>query len=287
MLQSLQEASQLTRNARQLQALATTGMASGGGRAAGKAAGGGVIQRAPLTAKVKLNGTGEITSASMAGDRPPGNLRGHDGDHTTPYVSFLHIAINNVLGKNLSDAVENLKLAMERIKEFPGYANASSYVRKPLDTHADFWIDWADNAMAPTTSEVEQMMVAVVQLRNAVPMSAYLNRVSTGGNNEANTAGGLHYAERLARAGNGGSIKGNPLVNVFQTFDWAAPGSRTNEEWGALLTQHIRSIRESYPYLFEIGGLYTLDDMRDYLIKTELPNQFGKVTAADIAKHLS
>lgn len=239
-----------------------------------------VIQRVPLWAAIKTDSSGKISSTKMDGDRPPGNLRGHTGDHTTPYITFLHMAINNVHGRTLKKAMENLVIVMERIKQMPGYANAGPVTKKPLDNYADPYISWGSSLKSPTTGDVESMMVAVVALRNAVPMSAYLNKVSTGGQNEAGTAGGLHHAESLARAGK--PITGNPLVNVFQTFDWGAPGAKTDQEWADLVNQHMLSIRESYPALFELKGLYSLSDMKIYLKNTVLPAQFPKATANNI-----
>jgi hypothetical protein len=238
-----------------------------------------------LRAKVKVTG-GSISSASMDGSAPATNLRGKRGDHSTPYVTFLHMALNNVQGRTLASAVSNLKITIGQIQALPGYVDASPSYKNALDTYATSVIQAADNAMVLNESVVENLMVGVVTLRNAVPGTAFKNTPSTGGQNEANTAGGLHHAEAQVRNGTWttqADFGGNLMVNVWDTFDFAAPGAQTDQGWADLFNQHMSSIEASYPDIFEIKKIYTRADMKNYLVATVLPHHFSAGTAGNIA----
>lgn len=247
-----------------------------------------VVQR--LSASVSLNvAKTQIKTATISGSAPATNLRGKRGDHTTAYVTFEHMAINNVKGKSLSTAVNNLVITLEQTKELPGYENAQSAYKKGLDSYADAWISYGEDLDDPTTDDVEKLMVAVVTLRNAVPGTAINNAVSTGGHGEASSAGGLQTAETKVRTGTWtkkSDFSGNPLVNVWKTFDFAAPGTQSYDTWAALLKQHMLSIVASYPHIFDIKKIYTRSDIESYLKTTVLATKFDAYSVSQIKAKL-
>jgi len=92
------------------------------------------------------------------------------------------------------------------------------------------------------------------------------------------------------RAGNWttkADFTGNPMKNVWDTFDFLAPPAMSTEGWTRVLRQHILSIRESYPRIFEIEEIYSMQDIEDYLVATVLPAKFAAAFAQEIADELS
>lgn len=255
------------------------------GRLLSRGGAAGVLQR--ISASITISKTdGTISSASVGGSRPASNVRGTQGDHTTPYATFEQMARNNVIGQTPANAVNNLRVVMQRIKALPGYQNAGGATLRSLNAYADPWINWAQGANAPTKQEVQQMMVAVVTLRNSVPLTAYRNNPSTGGHNEAASTGGLDWAEFKVRSGTWttqADFTGDPMQNVWDTFDFAAPSALTAQGWADVLNQHMLSIRESYPYIFEIRAIYSLQDMRNHLVNQVLTGKLGAVFAGQVA----
>jgi|GEM_PF-5711769 len=241
------------------------------------------IQRLKASVSIAKN---EVVSASVSGGRPPGNLRSGTGDHTTAYTTFKHMARNNVLGFSPDVAVKNLVLVLQRIQQMPGYANSRGVTRRTLDAYAKKWIEYGESLKAPHAKDLQLLMEATVSLRNAVPMTAYKYAKSSGGHGEASSGGGLDWAEFMVQKGKWktrADFRGNPLHNAWATFDFSAPNLGSDaDKWARVLRQHILSMRESYPRLFEISGLYSMDDLESYLKTTVLPQKFSTAFAKKV-----
>ena len=221
-----------------------------------------VVQR--VNARVNMKG-GRVVRATLSGRAPAGNLRGHRGDHTTPYVTFLHMAENCALGNTLPEAMQAVEAAVDQVQSLPGYVGATGAYRNNLDKFA-VGLKARARRPKPSAAQLQAALAELVGLRNAVPLSAFKNRKSTGGHNEAGTAGGLLYAEKQVLNGawtDKGDFPGNPARNVWDTFDFGAPPKNSSAgDWVQLLKQHMLSMLASYPRVFSI---FAANDVKDEL----------------------
>jgi len=239
----------------------------------------GLVQRLEASITIKED---VITAASIEGSRPATNLAGgHQGEHTTAFVTFRHMAINCVKGKTLEVARDNLILTLEQMKNFPGWADAPKYLTDSMDNT----LAAAEAMDPPDKQNIQDLMRWTVEIRNSIPLTANSKQTS-GGHNEAGQAGGLQLIEQRARTGivtSKADVGGDLMFNVWGTYDFDALTPGSAENWAQLLVQHMLSIVASYPHIFEIEKIYSIADMKDHLYKKILRSDaFGQQIRAEI-----
>ncbi|KAF2082360.1 hypothetical protein [Flavobacterium sharifuzzamanii] len=239
------------------------------------------IQKQTISIKVESN---VITNVKISKSRPGTNLPGgHQGEHTTAFTTFNHMAINNVKGKTLEQARDNLVLTLESMKDFPGYEYAPKY----LTTAMKNTLDAAENMDPPTRSDIENLMTWTIQIRNSIPLTAN-SKKTTGGHGESMHGGGMQTIEQAVRTKKitkKSDVKGDLMVNVWGLYDFNALIPDSAEKWAKLLVQHMLSMVASYPHIFEIENIYSIDDMKKYLFAHNIPKgKFGDEIKDEINK---
>jgi hypothetical protein len=187
--------------------------------------------------------------AKGTSERPPGPLTGgSQGDHTTPFVTLQHQLINAVQDLPPADAWHNLVETHKHYKTLPGYDLSAKWLIKQSDALL------ATNETVDTTkvdaTHVESYANDLLTIRNGLKYTSLpTTGGSTGGNNESNTAGGLHWLEGELRRGKGTKFsQADAIKTMWDTFDGVRYQTLTNAtDQANILKQHIATVLDAYP----------------------------------------
>lgn len=199
-------------------------------------------------------------------ERPPGPLSGgSQGDHTTPYVTLEHQLINAVQGCTVEEAWSNLVETHKVYQRLPGYALSAKWL---IEQSNDIYKNNSscDPAMA-TTKDLNTYANNLLTIRNRLKYTALPTKGgSTGGNNEANTAGALQSLEgKLRNAHTTQYTKADVLKTMWDTFDHVRfQDINDSTEQKNILEQHVISIRDSYPMMSDYFGITEHDLVNAY-----------------------
>jgi hypothetical protein len=211
---------------------------------------------ARLTITVAMTGTGKhdtINSVTYDTSRTPGNISGHQGDHTTGFLTFKSMVRNNVMGKTISQAKTALLGLLDEVMLFPGAAikvSNTEYLFKKADEVQ------GEIAKVADKDDLEAAMVKLVEIRNTLGLSARLNSTSTGGHGEAgNNALIQECDDRLRRGGPALRYTSEQIIDaMWALLDYHPKDSEDDDRIVATVAQHIYSLRATYPHIFTSAG---------------------------------
>jgi hypothetical protein len=216
----------------------------------------GTIQR-----MLNVTEAGGVITAKGNGTRPAGSLsNGGQGDHTTPYVTFEHQLINAIQGTTTADAWTNLIATHDVYRNLPGYSLSPKWLTK--QSEESFNINSAVDASTATADNIEEYANTLLEIRNRLKYTSLPTKGgTTGGNNKSQTAGGLHWLEGQLRQGKTITYtKEDAIINMWNTFDHERFEDVSKEDDRRnILTQHIKSILDSYPLVTEYYGITEAD----------------------------
>jgi hypothetical protein len=141
---------------------------------------------------------GRVSSVTYDTGRPRGNIAGHQGDHTTAFVTFKSMVRNNVMGKTLVEAKAAMLGVLDEVMLFPGAAvkvGNTEYLFNKADV-----INASIRAVT-NENELAAVMHAIVEIRNELGLSAEKHARSSGGHGEAGNNALLEECDDRLRNG--------------------------------------------------------------------------------------
>jgi hypothetical protein len=209
-----------------------------------------------LAIDVTTSGPGKhdrVTSVSYDTSRTPGNIAGHDGDHTTAFVTFKSMVRNTVMGKTIAEAKTALTALLDEVMLFPGASikvRGTEYLFNKADAIKE------DIRAVSDDDTLAEAMRSIVEIRNELGMSAQLNSTSSGGHGEAgNNALVEECDDRLRRQGPALRYTPAQLVDsMWQLLDYHPKDSADDERIVATVAQHLYSMGVTYPHVFAAVG---------------------------------
>lgn len=232
-----------------------------------------VIQR--LLTKIEMTKKG--LDCDWDGDRPTGNLKSSDGDHTTPFIVLQSQVINAIIGTDLETAWKNLALTFDLYKKLPGFSLSKTYIQ---NGQADLGrMRYDINVIMKTGGDLNNLLHAanvLIAFRNQMELSAR-KTMGGGGKNEGNLAGGLYFMERkfflIGREEEGEDEekteerdkykeycfeqRENIILNMIMAFDHGRVDDLSNKK--DIWKQHAMTITDAYPQLCEAAKISSDD----------------------------
>lgn len=236
-----------------------------------------------LKIKVQSDGT-RITSVSYPSkNRPGGNIRGHQGDHTTAFASFLRMVRNRIMGQKLTDVPRILEELAWNLKGFPGMQiKSADYLHVYItDTLLDSIKAISD------TNDIANVLIDIVSLRNQMPLSAVKNSTSSGGHGEGSNIAALQECEDRYRNGTAPRYTPAQMTEwMWDIFDYDPSSSVDTDVVINVVAQHLYSMHMTFPKIFDKIDGYS--SMVQYFKDTSqlILSQLSKPTRTTVLKGL-
>lgn len=203
---------------------------------------------APVQRYIGARDNQGVIRATQNGHRPPGSLAGSQGDHTTPFITLQHQLMNAINGNSPADAWDNLVATHAMYQTLPGYNRAPAWLRNQSNQIRNQNQGIDSNTVSQ--EEVVEYANNLLTIRNRLPYTSLPTRGgSTGGNDEANTAGALQYLEEQLQGGNAtDETQQSVLISMAATFDAQRFEDVTNDtQRDEIIAQHIATLLDAYP----------------------------------------
>ena len=207
------------------------------------------LQRLTLSVAATGHGTAaRVTSVTYDSSRTPGNIAGHQGDHTTAFVTFTSMVRNTVMGLTVAQATTALRDLVDEVMRFPGAAvkvrNTEYLFAKADDVRTQI------GAVADK-DDLAAVMRSVVELRNELGLSSRLSSTSTGGHGEAgNNALVEECDDRFRRGEKLRYTAGQIVMSMWQLLDYHPQVGVKDDVIVATVAQHLYSMAVTYPHVF-------------------------------------
>jgi hypothetical protein len=207
------------------------------------------VQR--LIATIRTDKSDQIV-CTLDDERPPGNIKEHDGDHSTPFISLQHEIVNAISGADLVEAWDNLAATYKVYQSLPGWSLSKPTVQKGISELKGFLYDVP--AMLAGKGDLQALLNtgnAMLALRNQIGLSAMQGKKQKGtGKAEATYSGGLHHLEAEVRRGKDASAQKDEVVfSMCMLFDHGRNEGRTPALADATWNQHCQTMISAYPML--------------------------------------
>lgn len=191
----------------------------------------------------------KVTSVNYDSSRVPGNIAGHQGDHTTAFLTFKSMVRNHVMGKTIAEARAALDELLDNVMLLPGAAvkvRNTEYLFAKADGLRN------DIAAVRTALDLEQVMETLVELRNELGLTSELHNVSTGGHGEAGNNALLEECDDRLRRGNPRlRYTAADMVNsMWALLDYHPTDGADDDRIVATVAQHAYSMQLAYPHIF-------------------------------------
>lgn len=207
------------------------------------------VQRLSISVAATGQGTGaRVTSVTYDSSRVPGNIAGHQGDHTTAFVTFKSMVRNTVMGLTVAQAKVALRDLVAEVMRFPGAAvkvRNTEYLFQKAD-----WVLAQIGAVADK-DDLAAAMRTVVELRNELALSSRLNATSTGGHGEAGNNALVEECDDRFRRGERLRYTADHVVgSMWALLDYHPTVGEKDDVIVATVAQHLYSMPVTYPHLF-------------------------------------
>jgi hypothetical protein len=211
------------------------------------------LQRLEIKVAAAGQGTSaQVTSVTYDTARTPGNIAGHQGDHTTAFISFKSMVRNSVMGLTVAQAKTALVALVDEVMRFPG---AAVKVR-----NTEYLFAKADDlkvriGAVADKDELAAVMRTVVELRNELALSSRLNSTSTGGHGESGNNALVEECDDRLRRGEALRYTVEQIVeSMWELLDYHPKPTEHDDVIVATVAQHLYSMAASYPHVFADAG---------------------------------
>jgi len=200
--------------------------------------------------------------------RPVG-LKGHQGDHTTPFTSLQDQVANAIEGVTLDHAWVNLYDTLTLYTTLPGWKLSTKWVQ---DTVRPYVAN-----LLTTKGDINALQEAVSQLLSLRNQIALTSLPKGGhGNGEGKWAGSLQYQERQFQLGNTPKLNKNEVLEyIWKAFDHGRVKKLGEDNRTRILEQHAITMADAYPQLNASLGI-AAQDVADYYPKKDWVNYSPK-----------
>jgi hypothetical protein len=219
-----------------------------------------LVQRMISELKTDANG---MIGCKYDTERPPGIIKDHEGDHSTPFITLQQEVVNAIAGTNLKGAWTNLLLTYKVYTSLPGWATSKASVQKGTSEWRGYQYNLPD--MLQAGGDLDQLLSAanaMLALRNQIDLSAMLGKKKKGaGNAEGSLSAGLHHYEGKARGGADISDARNDIIyNMCLLFDHGRNDGRASDDLADnTWWQHCITVVSAYPSVAERGKITPKD----------------------------
>ncbi len=211
--------------------------------------------------------TGRGIDCKADDKRPPGNLPGRDGDHTTPFTMLQGQVVNAIVGVGKFTAWRNLEATLKVYKGLPGFATSK---KQTQECKADMGGSiYPVQELLENGGDLNQLTVAanvMVALRNQIDLSAR-ESMGGGGKGEPKWAGALQDLERkfYLEGKDPAKLDGlkakykimrdNIIVNMILAFDHGRVDTLDPKNKERVWKQHCITVTDAYPQLAEAAEI--------------------------------
>ncbi|MFF4674929.1 DUF4157 domain-containing protein [Streptomyces sp. NPDC001279] len=241
------------------------------------------LQRAKLNIRPKdtaKHKAGTISGVSDWGNRPPSNLRGHQGQHRTAFVVFKNAVKNRVVDRTPADAAQALIGLIEEYRALPGMRQKNAqYLHDYFKSCAD---DLEKAGKSNDVKLIGELIDQILGARNQVPGTA--EHGEGGGHGEADSSGVVQTVEEALRAGEWDGewkeevVAGQMCHNLWRLLDYDPNSPGSDEEkrkkiQTALLT-HYQSVSSAYPHVWNWltnKGYYLSEYLLEHRLESGMP----------------